>query len=46
MTDENNKLDELEQKIEQFKKQDAKPSVPQNRSNSLAMRVEIGRAHV
>jgi len=39
MTDENEKLNELEQKIEQFKKQDKKPIIPQSQSSSLAMRV-------
>jgi ATP synthase protein I len=40
MTDENDKLKELEQKIAAFKKQDEKPAFnPNNTSSSLAMRV-------
>ena len=39
MADNNDKLKELEQKIEQFKKQDAKPIIPQSQSSSLGMRV-------
>lgn len=39
MTEDKDKLEELEQKINQFKKKDEKPFVPQSQSSSLAMRV-------
>lgn len=39
MTEDREKLEDLEQKINQFKKKDAKPAVPQSQSSSLAMRV-------